>query len=206
MSFSLYLVSDGRSRARSLPSAVGAALDALPPGAAAVQVRERELSARALATLVRELLPICAARGARLLVNDRADVALATRADGVHLPAQGLAASDARALLGQAALLGASCHTLDELRLAEASGADFAVFGPLFATPGKGPPLGLAAFAEAARAVKLPIFALGGIDAENAGAALSAGARGVACMRAVLGAHDPGAAARELWSALQAHA
>src|SRR5205085_4034186 len=119
-----------------------------------------------LARLCRALLPACRERGSKLLVNDRADVALATGADGVHLPAGGLPAAEARKLLGPRALIGASCHSLAEVRAASAGGADFAVFGPVWATPGKGPPLGLQALAEAARA-DLPLFALGGVDAGN---------------------------------------
>jgi len=193
--FRLYLIADRRTS-----GAVGPALRALPSASAAVQLRDRELGGRALSRLASELLPVCRAAGAPLLVNDRADVAVATGAGGVHLPAAGLSASDARALLGPGKLVGASCHSIDELRAA--AGADFAVFGPVWATPGKGPPLGIEALRAAAAAVALPVFALGGVDAGNARAALDAGAAGVACIRAVLGATDPAAAAARLWEAL----
>jgi thiamine-phosphate pyrophosphorylase len=203
--FRVYLVSDGLGGGSGhLCAAASAALSALPPGAAAVQLREPSLGGAALLELARALVPLCRARSAKLLINDRADVALAAGADGVHLPAAGLPAEEARRLLGPGALIGASCHSLAEVRRAREGAADFAVFGPVWRTPGKGEPLGLAALAAAAREGSLPLFALGGVGADNAAAALGAGARGVACIRAVLGAADPRAAAAALWAALEA--
>ena len=193
----IYLITDA-AFARFLP----VALAALPAGAALVQLRDKSLPARELLRLARALLPICRAHQAKLLVNDRGDIALAASADGVHLPADGLAVPEARALLGPSALVGVSCHTADEVARAGSSGASFCVFGPVWETPGKGPPRGVAALAAAARASSIPLFALGGVDARSAPLALAAGAHGVACIRAVLAAVDPGAAARALWNAL----
>jgi thiamine-phosphate pyrophosphorylase len=200
--FRVYLVTD-RGTCKDLVATARAALSALPSGTAAVQLREKDLAGGELFRLARALLPVCSERGARLLINDRADVALATGAHGVHLPAAGLPIADARRLLGPRATIGASCHSVDELRNAQAAGADFAVYGPIWATPGKGPALGLEALRAAIAAVSMPVFALGGVDASNARAALHAGARGVACIRAVLGAADPRAAAARLWSAVE---
>ena len=175
--------------------AVQAALSALPRGAAAVQLRQ-PLPPRQLLERARALRRICTEFAAPLLVNDRADVALAAGADGVHLPGRGLAAADARAL-GLAAV-GESVHTAAEALL---SAADFCVFAPVFETPGK-TAQGLEKLAAACKATRLPVFALGGVDAGNASRCLDAGARGVACIRSVLGARDPGAAAVALWKAI----
>ncbi|MBS2024428.1 MAG: thiamine phosphate synthase [Deltaproteobacteria bacterium] len=185
-----------------LPRAVSLALSAIPRGGAVVQLREKAMGAGDLLTLARKLRSICVPQGAPLLLNERCDVALAADLDGVHLPAHALSARDARALLGPDALIGASCHSQDEVARALRDGADLAVYGPVFDTPGKGPAQGLAALSQAAHDTALPLFALGGIDASNAESALLAGARGVACQRAVLGAPDPAAAARALWASL----
>jgi thiamine-phosphate pyrophosphorylase len=177
--------------------AVEAALSVLPRGAAGVQLRQPSTPARVLLERARALRSICTKFAAPLLINDRADVALAAGADGVHLPARGLPPAEAKKLVG---LVGVSCHTAAEV--AAAGEADFCVFGPVFDTPGKGPAQGLDALAAAARATSKPVFALGGVDAGNAARCIDAGARGVACIRAVLGAKDPAAAAIALWKAI----
>ncbi len=175
--------------------AVRAALSVLPRGTAGVQLRQ-PVPARLLLERARRLREICTEFEAPLLVNDRADVALAARADGVHLPARGLKAADARALGVQ--LVGESVHSPEEAARSE---ADFCVFAPVFDTPGKAAQ-GLDKLAEACRATRRPVYALGGIDASNASKAIDAGARGVACIRSVLGSPDPAAAAIALWKAI----
>jgi thiamine-phosphate pyrophosphorylase len=148
-------------------------------GVEMIQVRAKELSARALAGLVREVIKV---RGESLvLVNTRTDVALACGAQGVHLPAQSMAPSLVRKIAPPNFVIGVSCHTLDELRAAEAEGAGFAVFGPVFLSPSKlAPPVGLDALREAAAAVRLPVYALGGVTRDNAPSCIAAGAAGVA--------------------------
>ena len=182
-------------------AAARAALLALPRGAAAVQLRDKAAPARALLEAAAALISFARPLGAPVLINDRADVALAAGADGVHLPAQGLSPAEARALLGPGALIGVSCHSSEEV--ARSAGADFCLFGPVFETPGKRAQ-GLEALRKAARATALPVFALGGVDAANATACIDAGARGAACIRGVLCARDPGAAAVALWKAVGA--
>ena len=182
--------------------AVGTALSVLPRGAVLVQLRDKTLTARALLQAARALVAVALPFDAPVLVNDRADVALAAGAAGVQLPARGLAIADARALLGPAAIIGASCHSREEL--ARAAGADFCLFAPVFATPGKGQARGLDALSAAVRSTAMPVLALGGVDSSNATACIEAGARGVACIRWVLGAPDPASAAIALWKAVSA--
>jgi thiamine-phosphate diphosphorylase len=119
-------------------------------------------------------------------------VALACRADGVHLPARGLSPRTARELLGPERLVGASCHDPAELARAAAEGADYALLAPVFDVPGKGPALGVEGFRELVRATGLPVYALGGVTDAHVPALLEAGAFGVAAIRHVLGAVDPG--------------
>jgi thiamine-phosphate pyrophosphorylase len=179
--------------------AVAAALAALPRGSTGVQLRQPGGPARELLERARVLREICGRFGAPLLINDRADVALAAGAHGVHLPARGLSASDARALGFD--LVGVSAHSAEEVARAARDGADFAVFAPVYETPGKAA-RGEAALAETCRASPLPVLALGGVNETNAHRCIDAGARGVACIRSVLGAADPAAAAVRLWKAL----
>lgn len=190
--WSVYLVTDrGQTNGRALTEVVATALRG---GIRAVQLRERGLSTRQLLALAHALRTLTRDAGAALLINDRIDVALAVAADGVHLPGHSFSVAEARALLGSQRLIGVSCHRIDEIVAAAAAGADFAVFGPLFDTPAKrvyGPPLGLAALSQARARASLPLFGIGGIDAERAGAVCRVGADGVAVIRAILAADDP---------------
>jgi thiamine-phosphate pyrophosphorylase len=195
----VHLVTD-RRLAPDLAGAARAALAGLPPRSVAVHLREKDLAGAALLALARALAAACHGAGQLLLVNDRADVALAAGADGVHLPSAGLPPAEARRLLGPARLVGVSCHGEDEVRRARDGGADYATFGPVFDTPSKrayGPPVGLAALGRAA-ALGLPLVALGGVDPSNAREAVAAGASGVAAIRAWLAGANAGAAVRAL--------
>jgi thiamine-phosphate pyrophosphorylase len=204
----LYLVTDrhatgGRPLAAVIRQALlGIAGTGVAPHAVAVQLREKDLSGRALSELARALRAETAAAGVRLYVNNRIDVALAVGADGVHLGGEALSAADARAI-GPALAIGISAHGLDDVRAA-AGQVDFALFGPIYDTPSKrryGPPLGTATLSSAA-GVGLPLVAIGGIGSETVGEVLAAGARGVACIRAVMSAPDPAAAVRAFCEAL----
>jgi thiamine-phosphate pyrophosphorylase len=204
--FSLLLITDGWDAQTA--SRVARALDALPRGVAAVELRAKALSGRAFSEAASALVRVTHARGAPLLVNDRADVALLAGAAGVHLPARGLPSKAARRLVGPERLIGASTHSLDEAEMAVAGGADYVTFGPVWPTPSKaafGPPLGLSALARATEALPVPVFALGGIDPARAAECRRVGAK-VACIGAVLGARDevngPAEGARLLAAAL----
>jgi thiamine-phosphate pyrophosphorylase len=136
-------------------------------------------------------------------VNDRADVARAAGADGVHLPEDGLPVGDARALVGPDALVGRSVH--GPAAIASSAGADFVVFGPVFETASKrrfGPPQGLARLEEACAASSVPVLAIGGVTPERIADVLACGAAGVAVQGAILRAADPKSLVGALFRAL----
>ena len=150
-------------------------------GIGAVQIREKDLDDRDLydlARLARTLLPPTT----RLLVNGRLDVALAAGADGVHLPADGVPVGALRARFGEGVLIGRSTHTVEEVERARDEGADYVTFGPVFATPGKGAPVGLEGLARAV-AAGVPVLALGGVTLERLGSLAGVGVAGVAAIR-----------------------
>lgn len=174
---------DRLSRAASLPQAARQRLS--------VQLRDPALPARDLLRLALSLRRVTRELGARLIVNDRVDVALLVEADGVHLGRKSMPVADARALLGPGAWISTSAHAVDDVLASARAGADAALLSPIFASPGKSEPLGVKALTVAREALSreglsFPLFALGGVDLENAPLCLEAGAAGVAAIRADL--------------------
>ncbi|HXF51444.1 MAG TPA: thiamine phosphate synthase [Dehalococcoidia bacterium] len=197
----LMLVTDRRRlRGRSLEEVVSLAVDG---GVNIVQLREKDLSARELYNLALTVRTVIRGR-ALFLVNDRVDVASATGADGVQLPADGLPL-DAAADVDPTLLFGQSVHSAAAAVEAQHRGADFVVLGTVFETASKpgARTLGLEGVRRAAEAVSIPVIAIGGITAENAGDVIDAGAGGVAVLSAIMDAPDPTAAARALWQAVE---
>ena len=155
----------------------------LAAGVTWIQIREKDLSARALFDLVEAALRLPNPHNSKILVNTRADVALAAGvagAAGVHLPS---GSPPARVWKRPGFLVGVSCHSVEEVRQAEAEGADYVVFGPVFAPISKSSrlaPRGLDGLKEAAATVRIPVLALGGVTRDNSQACVSAGAAGIA--------------------------
>jgi thiamine-phosphate pyrophosphorylase len=161
-----------------------------------IQIREKDLPSRALLELSRRAVSIGKARVnagviVPMIVNDRLDVALAAGAAGVHLGHESVPVAEVvrwcRA--GNAPpefLIGASCHSIEEVRQAEEQGASYVFFGPIYETPSKqrfGAPQGFTRLAEACRASRIPVIAIGGINGKNAAECIRAGAAGVAAIR-----------------------
>jgi thiamine-phosphate pyrophosphorylase len=218
----LYFITDRRqfpgSHEDQREALLGKIADAARAGVDYIQLREKDLSARELLRLAEQALAAIRNANAKqpetgtrkpetgLLINSRLDVALAARAQGVHLRSDDISAADARAVCMKTAVAGnrnpetrnlviaISCHTADEVRRAEADGADFAVFAPVFEKSGRRG-VGLEALHTACRgtpkastpepspAIKIPVLALGGVTLENASDCIAAGAGGIAGIR-----------------------
>ena len=174
-------------------------------GADWIQIREKDLEARSLAELARFAAAETRATSARVFVNDRLDVALAVAAAGIHLGEQSLPLETViewRRSAGRSDfMIGVSCHSLESARAAGRSGADYAFFGPVFATPSKaafGAPQGIERLREVCAAIEIPVLAIGGVNLENARACIAAGAAGVAAIRLFQQAADPAELAAQL--------
>ena len=149
-----------------------------------VQIREKQLLGRHLFELVSACAEITRGSPTTLLVNDRADIAAAAGADGVHLTGSSIPVSVVRASFGEKLIIGVSVHTAEEAVNASRGGADFVLFGPVFETPGKGPGTGLDVLTRICSALApFPVIALGGIDAANCSAVIRTGSAGVAGIR-----------------------
>jgi thiamine-phosphate pyrophosphorylase len=204
--FSLYLITDRMQTAgRTLPAVVA---DALCGGLRAVQLREKDLTGSKIFELAGELRELTRKYGAKLLINDRIDIALAVDADGVHLGSSTLPVAVARRILGHSRIIGYSAHGVEEALQAERDGADFVTFGPVYATPSKaayGAPLGLVRLGEVARSLTIPVFALGGIKVSTAHEVLEVGARGIALISAISAASNPTAETEALLHIIAHH-
>lgn len=174
---------------------------AVTGGADAIQYRQKQGLTREMIETARGMRRICEEGGALFIVNDRVDVALAADAHGVHLGQDDFPISLARDLLGPECVIGGSVATILEARACVEAGADYVGFGPVYPTTSKddaGPVSGLGALEELVRSISLPVVAIGGISAQNAGAVIKAGAFGVAVISSVCCQEDPRGAAREI--------
>jgi len=172
---------------------VAAVEEALKGGVRAVQLREKDLPIRRLLALAQTLRALTSRYGARLFINDRADVALCVGADGVHLGGESIPPDAARRAWGGKLLIGVSAHCAREAYAASDKGADFITLGPVFKTPLKlqyGEPVGLEVISDVRADVKIPIFAIGGIKAENVPAVIQHKADGVAVISGILSAEN----------------
>ncbi|MBK7392844.1 MAG: thiamine phosphate synthase [Chloracidobacterium sp.] len=151
-----------------------------------VQIREKHLTAKLLFELTNKVIKITKGSATRVLVNDRADIASAAGADGVHLTSGSLPTEIIRKTFGTEFIIGVSTHNIDEAETAVAGGADLIVFGPVFDTPDKGAAVGLSALSDVCDKLKqFPVLALGGVDKGNYRSVIYAGAKGFAAIRSL---------------------
>jgi thiamine-phosphate pyrophosphorylase len=177
-----------------------AARRAIRGGAGAIQLRDKEGSKREMLAAARELKEVCAEQDAVFIVNDSLDVALAADADGLHLGQEDLPVADARRHLPFDKVLGCSARTVEDAVKAQADGADYLGVGAIYPTisHAKAAVVGPERLSEIRQNVNLPLVAIGGINGDNIGEIIAAGAAGAAVINAVLGAEDMEAAARHL--------
>jgi thiamine-phosphate pyrophosphorylase len=177
----------------------------LAGGARLIQYRDKGATSRELFERSRPLLAQIRGRGGTFIVNDRADVALAVGADGVHVGQDDLPVEMARAVVGAGRMVGFSTHNLEQVALADKTSADYIAFGPVFATQSKAQPdpvVGLEGLRRAREATRKPLVAIGGITLERAGEVMAAGADSVAVIADLLRAPDVRARARAYLEAL----
>ncbi len=200
---SLYLLASEALCPRGLGPAVRAALAA---GAAIVQLREKEMPERRLVELGRRVRVWTREADAVFIMNDRADLAVATDADGVHVGQEELPVKEARAVVGPHRLVGVSTHSIEQARQAVLDGADYLGVGPVFpsATKKFESLAGLELVRQIAAEISLPWFAIGGINSENIAAVLEAGATRIAVSHAILSVDDPGSVTSTLCERLNA--
>lgn len=198
----LYVIPDPRiGRGREL---LDQARLALAGGATTLQLRLKEASSRHFFDAACRMAALCRGAGALFFVNDRLDIALAAKADGVHLGQSDLPCAHARRLVPEGFLIGVSAHTPDQARQALADGADYLGVGAVFPTGSKddAADCGLDGLRSVRAAVDLPLVAIGGVSLERVPLVLDAGADGVAVISAVVGQDDPEEAARRFQKAL----
>src|SRR5262249_47637368 len=190
----VYLITDRHQTGHpDLTSLIEFISKAAAAGVDMLQIRERDLPARVLFELTEAIAKSVKGTNARLLVNDRADIA-ACAGSGVHLTTRSITADVVRTAFGTEMLVGVSTHTLEEARSAERGGADFIVFGPVFETRSKeeyGEPKGLDALRRVATDLTIPVLALGGINSSNYLEALEVGAAGMAGISMFTDERDP---------------
>lgn len=193
----VYLITDRQLLSRKecatdLTALINFIASAAEAGVDMIQIRERDLTARALFNLTEAVVAKARSHNTHVLVNDRTDVAAAAGA-GVHLTTRSMTVETIRKAFDAEMLAGVSTHSIEEAIAAEHGGADFIVFGPVFETESKksyGPPVGLDQLEEACRRVRIPVLALGGIKLSNFHLTLERGASGIAAISLFTDADD----------------
>jgi len=201
----LYAIIDPAQGGGRSPLEVAAAL--LAAGVRLIQFRDKHASSGELCTHAQRVAECVRKAGGVFIINDRADIALAVDADGVHVGQDDLPVDSARALLGPGKLIGYSTHVLEQVREADRSTADYVAFGPIFPTASKENPdrvVGLEGLGKARQVTRKPLVAIGGITLENARAVIAAGADSVAVIRGLVGAPDITQRAKDLLEQLSA--
>lgn len=201
--FNLYLITD-RNQTGSM-RLIDVVEDALKGGVKGVQLREKDLSSRELYELAYDLRKLTAKYDARLIINDRVDIALAVDADGVHLGMNSLPIHRVRKLIGNSRMIGLSCHNQVNAIMAQENGADFITFGPVYYTPSKanyGKPVGIDKLEMVSHLLEIPVFALGGIKFDNIKEVIATGASGISLVSAIIASDDPKSEAARMISML----
>ncbi len=197
--YSLYLVTDrGLSKGRPTLDIVRSAVQG---GVTCVQVREKECSTLDFIEQAQSIKEYLQSKGVPLIINDRVDVALAVKADGVHLGQTDMPLDMAKNIIGDSMIIGISAESLEDAIAAEKGGADYLGVSPIYATPTKtdtAPPLGLEGLQTIRKRVSLPLVGIGGLNRDNAAAVIRHGGDGVAVVSAIVAADDPMQAADEL--------
>ncbi|WP_232463329.1 thiamine phosphate synthase [Tumebacillus avium] len=203
--FQLHVITDGIRQVEELKTIVRLAVQG---GADVIQLRYKSAPALDLFRLGAEIHPLIQQEGGRLLINDRADVALALDAGGVHLAAKSLPIASARPLFLPEKWIGCSVHSVEEALDAQEQGATYITYGHIFATGSKPglPPRGLDALRKVVEAVEIPVLAIGGITTDNIEDVLATGAAGIAVISAVMADGDPKRAALALREKMDASA
>lgn len=182
-------------------SHIDVATAAIEGGALIIQYREKDTSSRKLLETAGKLRELTSKADVKLIINDRVDIALAIRADGVHLGQDDLTLEAAKNIMGYDYIIGISATNFDEALAAAKDGADYIGLGPIYPTPSKddaAPPIGLEGLSAVAEAINIPVVAIGGITIDNVEEVVMAGADAIAVISAVAAAEDMAGAARSL--------
>lgn len=197
--YSVYLVTDRElARGRTTLEIAGAAIRG---GVSCIQLREKTCSTREFIDEALAIRSLLARHEIPLIINDRVDVALAVKADGIHLGQKDMPCSMARKIIPESMIVGISVESLDDAIAAQKDGADYLGVSPIYSTPTKtdtAQPLGLEGLRSIRSEVDLPLVGIGGLNADNAAAVIHNGADGVAVVSAIVAADDPEAATRDL--------
>ncbi len=199
----LYLVTD-RKYAQSQDEFLDKIASALKGGVGIVQLREKDTPAKEIIELGRKVKELCALYNALFIINDRPDIALILKADGVHLGQDDIDIRSAKHILGEDAIIGISTHCIEQASKAQDEGADYIGVGPVFSTPTKPgrEAVGLDYVKWTSQNINIPCFAIGGIDLSNCQDVISSGASRLAVVRALINAESPEKTALEFMSRL----